>query len=111
MVAEVVEQKEDEIAELCRSFRIRALWLFGSAVTSEWDSETSDLDFLVDLGDYSGDYASRFFSLRRELAHLTGKSVDLASVNGMGAEDDWFRREVEATRVLIYDGRRDQVVA
>jgi predicted nucleotidyltransferase len=111
MVAEIVEQKKDEIAELCRSHRVRALWLFGSAVTNEWDNENSDLDFLVDLGAYSEGYASRFFSLRRELACLTSKSVDLASVNGMGGEDDWFRREVEATRVLIYDARRDQLVA
>ena len=110
MVAEIIEQNKKEITALCREYRIRSLWLFGSAVTEGWDPEGSDIDFLVDLGDYSSDYAHRFFSLRRALAELTQTKVDLVSVGGL-KDDDWFRHEVEATRVAIYDARRDQLVA
>ena len=111
MVAEIIERKKEDIAALCRKYHIRSLWLFGSATTDQWNQETSDIDFLVDLGDYSRDYAHRFFSLRRALAELMQKKVDLVSIGGFGGEDDWFRREVEATRVIIYDARRDQLVA
>lgn len=111
MLAEIVEQKKDEIAALCRKHRVGALWVFGSAVTGEWDPETSDFDFLVDMGDYSSDYANRFFSLHRELAAVTGRNVDLASTRGLGDEQGWFRKEVEATRVIICDARHDQLVA
>ncbi|HVL24598.1 MAG TPA: nucleotidyltransferase domain-containing protein [Thermomicrobiales bacterium] len=109
MVAAIIEQNKDEIAALCRTYRIRALWVFGSAVTEAFDPEQSDLDFLVDLGDYSDDYASRFFTLRRELERVTGRDVDLVSAGG--PESGWFREEVEATKVSVYDARYDQLVA
>lgn len=51
MVPDVIEQKKNEIAALCREYRVRAHWLFGSAVTVAWDPATSNFDFLVDLGD------------------------------------------------------------
>lgn len=111
MVAEIIEQKKDEIAALCREYRIRALWSFGSATTEAFDPERSDLDFLVDLGEHSNDYASRFFSLQRALAKVMQRNVDLVSIGGLGSEDDWFRREIEATRVAIYDAGQDQLVA
>lgn len=111
MVAEIIEQNKDEIAALCRKHRVRALWVFGSAATDTFDPDTSDVDFLVDLGEYTKDYASRFFSLQRGLADLAQRSVDLVSVGGLGDEDDWFRQKLEATRVAVYESGRDRVVA
>lgn len=111
MVAEVIERNKRDIAALCRDHGIRTLWLFGSATTEKWDPESSDIDFLVDLGEYSSDYAHRFFSLRRALSALLHMEIDLVSVGGLGGDDDWFRKEVEATRVTIYDAGRDQLVA
>lgn len=46
----LLEEKRDEIAALCREFRIKRLDVFGSAATGELDSKTSDIDFLADLG-------------------------------------------------------------
>lgn len=111
MTATIVEEKKDDIAALCRTYHVRALCVFGSATTDTWRSETSDVDFLVDLSDYSSDYASRFFSLRRELADLIGRDADLVSARGLGKSNDWFRAEVDATKVLIYDAGSDQLVA
>lgn len=111
MVAQIVEQKKRDIRAVCKDHGIRTLWLFGSATTQEWNPDSSDIDFLVDLGEYSSDYAHRFFSLRRALSELLQTKVDLVSAGGLGDDDDWFRKEVEATRVTIYDTRRDQLVA
>ena len=111
MVAEIIEQKKDEIAALCRKHKVRALWVFGSATTDAFDPETSDLDFLVDLGDYSSDYASRFFGLRLDLETVTSRSVDLLSIGGFTGEGDGFRDRVESTRVSLYDARHDRLVA
>jgi predicted nucleotidyltransferase len=40
----------DAIRALCRQYGIRRLDLFGSAATGAFDPDTSDLDFVVDLG-------------------------------------------------------------
>lgn len=111
MVAEVVEHNNHEISALCRQYHVSKLRVFGSAATDGWDPGRSDLDFLFDLGGYFEDYASRFFGLRRAMEALTGYPVDLVSVGGFDGERDWFEKEVEATRVRVYDARDDQLVA
>lgn len=47
MIAPLVAEHADEIAELCRRYQVRKLDLFGSAATDQFDPETSDVDFLV----------------------------------------------------------------
>lgn len=109
MVAAIIEQKKDEIAALCRTYRIRALWVFGSAVTDAFDPETSDLDFLVDLGAYDDDVARRYVGLANGLEALLGRDVDLVSVGGLTKPR--FREAVERTRVLIYETNDDRAAA
>jgi predicted nucleotidyltransferase len=73
---------EDELADLCRRYRVRELSLFGSAVRGEMTAD-SDLDVLVeflpdsdaDLFDHAG--------LMLDLAKLLGRRVDLVSKNGL----------------------------
>lgn len=100
MVANIIEQKKDEIAALCRQYRVRALWVFGSAVTDAFDPERSDLDFLVDLGDYDEMVHRRFFGLLHELERLLGRQVDLLTVRSI--DNPYFEEELQATRMLLY---------
>lgn len=111
MIAGIIEEKKEQIAALCRTHRVRSLWVFGSAASGAWNPVTSDIDFLVDLGEYSSDYASRFFSLRRDLAKLLDREIDLLSAGGRDEGPGWFQEEVDATKVSIYDARSDQLVA
>lgn len=45
----ILTEKLPEVAELCRSVGVRKLQAFGSVVRDDFNEETSDLDFLVDL--------------------------------------------------------------
>lgn len=47
-----VEDNRKAIAGLCRQYGVRKLAVFVSAVHGTFDSATSDLDFLVDPGEY-----------------------------------------------------------
>jgi predicted nucleotidyltransferase len=58
----LVADNMDAIAQICREFRIRKLDLFGSAATGEFDPESSDVDFIVNLGD-DNDLLDRYFGL------------------------------------------------
>lgn len=110
MVAEIIEQKKDEIVALCRKHRIRALWLFGSATTDEWDPDRSDVDFLVDLGEYDGTAVDRYLGLADDLESLLGRAVDVVTVVGL-REKPRFKANVEATRVRLYGSDDDRAVA
>ncbi len=110
MVAEIIEQKKDEIEALSRKHGVRALWVFGSATTNEWNPETSDIDFLVDLGEYGSDVAERYLTLADDLERLVGRRIDLISVGGLRRKRR-LREELERTRVPIYERDRSQATA
>jgi hypothetical protein len=110
MVADIVENNRDAIAALCRKHSAPALWVFGSASTESWDAETSDVDFLVDLGEYSAGIGDRFLDLANDLEALLGRPVDLITVRGL-AGNPRLEQRIHAHRVKIYDAERDRTAA
>lgn len=62
----------DEIRLLCDQYQIKTLYVFGSAVQGNFDPMSSDLDFLIDLGEYGHDVVIRFFGLQDALRDLLG---------------------------------------
>jgi len=79
----LITQNRKEIAALCRQFGIRKLELFGSATGPDFDEARSDLDFIVDVGEYERGVAKRFFRFAllwrrflvdRSMSSPTGKS-------------------------------------
>jgi hypothetical protein len=62
----VVEQKKDDLADLCRRFKVERLELFGSAATGSFQSGSSDLDFIVRFSAASaGSYLDAILILRK----------------------------------------------
>lgn len=73
---------EQEIAELCRRYRLRRLSIFGSMLRGDFRPE-SDVDLLVE---FTPDAEIGFLALSRmarELSALLGKPVDLVPRNGL----------------------------
>ena len=105
----LVEDKKDDIAALCRRFSIQRLDLFGSAATGAFDPETSDLDFVVDLGEYESGVARRYFAFAEALEALFGRSVDL--VTEPSISNPYFRAAVDRQRIRLYEARDGQAAA
>lgn len=110
MLAPIIEDNRDAIAALCRKHRVRALWVFGSAIGDAWKPETSDIDFLVDLGDYDAEVADRFLDLADDLEDVVGRSIDIITVRGL-AKKPRMEQRINAHRVEIYDAERDRTAA
>ncbi len=97
---DLIEDNRDAIAELCRQYGVRKLAVFGSAVSGKFDLETSDLDFVVDLGGYERGVASRYLGLIVALERLLERTVDVVTIHS--GTTDVFRHEVERTAQTIY---------
>lgn len=110
MLAAIIEDNRDAIAALCRKHRVRALWVFGSATTEAWDPASSDIDFLVDLGEYEPGIADRFLDLADDLEALVGRSIDLITVRGL-ANKPRLEQHINAHRMEVYDAERDRTAA
>jgi predicted nucleotidyltransferase len=91
----------DQIASLCRRYRIRSLDLFGSAATGEFDPEASDIDLICDLGEYEPGVADRLFAFADALEALLGRKVDLLTVPMI--RNPYFRQAIDEQRVRLYE--------
>lgn len=97
-----IEERTDELKRLCLQHGVRRLDLFGSASTGQYDSEESDLDFLVEFQPSVLDaYADAYFGLLEALGRLFGRPVDLVVESAI--RNPYFLQSVEQTRIPIYE--------
>ena len=87
-----VEQKRVELQNLCRRFDVARLDVFGSAArATDFDAETSDVDFLVEF-ERPDDDLTRYLDFRDELEALFGRSVDLVDRKDVETSRNYIRR-------------------
>lgn len=97
-----VEERVDEMENLCLVYGVRRLDLFGSASTDQYDSNESDLDFLVEFQPEAlNAYADAYFGLLEALGRLFGRHVDLVVESAI--KNPYFLQSVEQTRTPIYE--------
>lgn len=97
----LVQQRLDRIADVCRTFGVSRLWVFGSALSDRFDPSRSDVDFLVEESDTPRDYVRHFFPFEQELAAVVGRPVDV--VEPRAVRNPFFRASFEKSKVLIYE--------
>lgn len=95
------------IAALCERYGVAHLELFGSATGPDFNSESSDYDFLVELDKQApGSLARRWIGLAEALEQLLGRHVDL--VNPRCIRNPYFLQAVNQSRALVYDRQSPQ---
>jgi predicted nucleotidyltransferase len=88
----------EDLAEVCRSFQVRELSVFGSTARGEATS-TSDVDLLVEFQPEAVVDLVDFAGLAQELSRLFGGEVDLVSKSGLNPR---IRSTVLADAHLVY---------
>lgn len=90
----------EEIAVLCRKHKVCRLYVFGSVLTNRF-SDRSDVDFVVVFDKASvDDWFNNYFDFKYALESLLGRDVDL--VEDQTIKNPYFRKNVDATKQLIY---------
>jgi uncharacterized protein len=99
-IAELLTERNEDLAALCARHRVQSLEVFGSAVNGDFKSD-SDVDFLVRFLPMSaGDHAEAYLDLLESLQGLFGRPVDLIEVNAI--ENPYFLKRVNESRKLVY---------
>ena len=97
----VIDRHRNEVAALCRSAGARRLHAFGSALRTDFDPATSDLDFMVEFDNVPpAQYADAYFALKEGLEALFGRTVDLVTESNLA--NPYFRDRVTAERRIVY---------
>lgn len=98
----LAQSQLDAIAEACRLHRVASMHLFGSALREDFDPSRSDLDLLVTFQPLDPtSLCKAYFGLERQLASITGQSVDLVMADAV--HNPYVRRDIEASKQLIYE--------
>jgi predicted nucleotidyltransferase len=98
----LVEEKIDELKQLCEKYSVVCLEIFGSAASdARFDEEKSDLDFLVEFQTLEeNQYADTYFGLMFALQDLFNRPVDLVMTEAI--RNPYFKTSVDRSRKVLY---------
>ena len=97
----IVKEKLDVLKSLCKYFRIKRMYVFGSASTGQMKEE-SDIDLLISFEDGLSieEYTENYFSLQYRLRELFKRNVDIVTESSLS--NPFFIQGVNQTKELIY---------
>jgi len=105
-----IDAVQNQLAEICRQQRVKHLYVFGSVLTDRFDREhKSDLDFFVEMDGTLRPLqrGEHLLQLWNALESLFERPVDLLTDSSL--HNPYLKREIEATKILIYDGASEEV--
>ena len=95
-----IEIKKIELQRLCEQYDIKSMYVFGSAVTPDFNA-SSDVDILISFKDIPYDkYTDNYFELHEKLQELFNRKVDLITERSLS--NPYFIESVERTKQLLY---------
>lgn len=104
----LITERYDAFIALCRHYKVRRLYAFGSSITSHFDPQRSDIDLVVELDIQDPiDYGEALLSFWDGLENLFQRKVDLLTEDSI--INPYLKKSVESTRKLIYDGQGEKV--
>ncbi len=98
----LIEINMKRILELCKIHKVKSLYVFGSILTSRFNSY-SDIDLLVRFNKQAiplSEYADNYFDFQFALEALFNRKVDLVCDDAI--KNPYFRQEVDSKKQLIY---------
>ena len=97
---ELIDNHIDSLAELCSKYNVDKMYLFGSALNSDFNTE-SDIDFLVKFKSIElSKYFENYMNLKENLKNLFGRDVDLLEEQAL--KNPILINSINRTKELIY---------
>jgi uncharacterized protein len=95
-----IELYKKDLVSLCKTYKVRSLFLFGSAVGAAFSPE-SDIDLVVEFEPLPlAGYASHYFNFKYALEELFQRKVDL--LEKMAIKNPFIQESIAETQQLLY---------
>ncbi len=97
-----IEDKLQEIRKICSLLGVKKLYVFGSAVSGDFD-EKSDIDFLISFDENLSveEYTQNYFELYYKLKELFNRDIDIVTERTL--TNPYFIESINETKKLIYE--------
>jgi len=97
-----IENKIEKLVALCNKYKVNRMFVFGSIAKENFNSQTSDVDLIVELEDLPpSEKGEMLMKLWSELEDLFARKVDL--LTSLNIKNPYLRKEIENSKFLIYD--------
>jgi predicted nucleotidyltransferase len=109
IISDEISKRLDDFKVVCSNHGVRYLYAFGSSVTDKFDSETSDIDLLVEIDDPDPiERGEKLISLWDTFEDFFHRKVDLLTDSSI--RNPFLRKSIDSTKILIYDGSGQKVL-
>lgn len=109
VIKDEILKKANDFTALCRNHKVKYLYAFGSSVTDRFDHDKSDIDLLVEIDDPDPvERGEKLISLWDTFEYFFKRKVDLLTDSSI--RNPYLRKNIDSTKILIYDGRREKVL-
>ncbi len=98
----IIRNNINKLSEICRSFNVKRLYIFGSINTDTFDEQKSDIDLIVELNQMDPiEKGELLIKLWDRLEELFERKVDLLS--NTKVRNPYLQKGIDATKQLIYE--------
>ncbi len=98
---DLIQSKYEQLQRLCDKYNVRRLHLFGSATSDRFDSDLSDLDFLVQFQSMPpAEHADCYFGFLEALQDLFSRPIDLVEIEAV--KNPVLLETIEETKSILY---------
>lgn len=108
MISDLINKNKEQFLSLCKTHKIKSLFVFGSSITGNFSSQ-SDVDLVVDIAE--ADPLSKgelLLSLWDKLEDFFNRKVDLLTNNSI--RNPVLKESIEKTKKLLYDGAKEKIL-
>jgi predicted nucleotidyltransferase len=96
-----------DFTSLCQYYNVKNLYVFGSATTEKFDENSSDIDLLIEIEENDPlERGEKLLAIWNKLEIFFQKKIDLLTWSSI--KNPVLRANIESTKVLIYDGKRQE---
>lgn len=107
-IRDSIEAKSIDFTTLCKLYNVKKLYAFGSATTDRFDENSSDIDLLIEIDENDPlERGENLLAIWDKLEDFFQRKVDLLTQSSL--KNPILRKNVDATKILIYDGKRQEV--
>ena len=107
MLPQIIQSRNREFLSICQSHHVETLYAFGSSVTDRFHAD-SDIDLLITVDEEDPlERGEASLSIWDQLEAFFQRQVDLLTDSSI--KNPILRKNIDQTKVLLYDGRGQEV--
>jgi uncharacterized protein len=108
VIKDEISKREIVFVNLCQDHNVKYIYAFGSSTNDRFNFTTSDIDLLLEIEVTDPvERGEKLMSLWDHLESFFKRKVDLLTESSL--RNPYLKSSIENTKVLIYDGTRQEV--